>query len=154
MLRITNPGDSVTILGATTAESPCRSAKEKPGVLRRVYFDAHKNQSGGFFQPRVDLALGLILRVTVSLLQPPSQFCPTTFNHFQVVIGELTPLPLHLFPGTPSSFLPRDPNSSSTPCIKSLRVSENVRRSKKFHLHNLSGQFRAPYLELGKAYKF
>ena len=42
------------------------------------------------------MPLGLVLGDTISLLQPPGEFRSLPFNHVKIVVGELTPLQLHL----------------------------------------------------------
>src|SRR5262249_16003196 len=50
----------------------------------------------GHPQPVIDLALSLILRVAIALLQTPGQLVALAFDHVEVVVGKLTPLLLHL----------------------------------------------------------
>src|SRR5438270_6880439 len=49
-----------------------------------------------FFQPAINLLLGLVLCVAVSLLQPSREFGALAFDYFQIIIRKLPPFLLYL----------------------------------------------------------
>src|SRR5882757_6787865 len=89
-----------------------------------------KHLSVHALEPGIDLALRLVPRNAVALLQPAGELLALALDHIEVVVGELAPLllslALELFPVAFDTI----PIHRFTPCAGMSLISEKTRRAK------------------------